>query len=119
MPKLTTQIPAYRKHRSSGQARCRIDGQEFLLGLYGTKASKLAYDQLINQWLAAGRQLPHKQEDSALTITQLCVAYVKHCNQYYRKHDKTTDEVTAVKRAVKVLRELFGSELADEFVCLS
>ena len=32
MPKLTTQVPRYTKHKSSGQARCQIDGKDFLLG---------------------------------------------------------------------------------------
>jgi hypothetical protein len=75
---------------------------------------KDTYDQLINQWLANGRQLP-QQSDDDLTVTQLCVAYLKHCRKYYRKHGKPTDEVTAVTRALKVVRSLYGTMEAIDF----
>ncbi len=52
MPKLTASLPKYSKQRASGQARVISDGQDFYLGPHGTKASKVAYDQLVMQWLA-------------------------------------------------------------------
>ncbi len=55
MPKLSTSVPKYRKHRASGEAVVTINGREHYLGPHGTKASKLEYDRLINQWLVTGR----------------------------------------------------------------
>lgn len=115
MPKLTSRVPAYCKHKSSGQARCQIGGEDFLFGPYGSKASKVKYDQLINQWLANGRQLPRHLADELITITQLAVLYVKHCQKYYRKHGKQTDEVVTIKRVVKVVRKLYGTETVEAF----
>ena len=114
MPKLTSRVPAYRKHKASGQAICTIEGQDFYLGLHGSKASKVNFDQLINQWLANGRRLPESTADQ-ITITRLCVQYIKHCQKYYRKHGKPTDEVATVKRVFKVVRELYGTESAEDF----
>ena len=56
MPRIAgASVPKYRKHRSSGQAVCTINGKDHYLGPYGTKASKIEYDRLIGEWLAAGR----------------------------------------------------------------
>ena len=56
MPRLVRQVPRYCKHRASGQAVVTLSGQDFYLGPYGTKASKLEYDRLIAEWLASGRR---------------------------------------------------------------
>ena len=55
MLKLSSAIPKYRKHRASGQAIVSINGRVHYLGLHGSRASKLEYDRLVNQWLASGR----------------------------------------------------------------
>jgi hypothetical protein len=46
MPKLVTSIPKYRKHKQSGQAVETLNGRNFLLGPYGTQASKAEYDRV-------------------------------------------------------------------------
>ncbi len=50
-------LPKYRrKIKSNGpQAVVSISGKEHYLGAYGSKASKALYDQLVSDWLAAGR----------------------------------------------------------------
>ena len=75
MQKLLQSVPKYAKHRPSGQAVVYIEGKMFYLGPHGTKASKIAYDQLVMQWLASGRNLPPRQQSKALTVTELCVRY--------------------------------------------
>ena len=53
MPTLISSVPKYRKHKATGQAIVTIQGRDFYLGPHGTKASKLEYDRLIGEWLAA------------------------------------------------------------------
>ena len=48
MPKLSTAVPKYRKHRASKQAVVTINGRDHYLGPHGTKASRLKYDRLVN-----------------------------------------------------------------------
>ena len=47
MPKLTSSLPKYRKHRASGQAIVTIGRKDFYLGPHGTKASKREYDRIV------------------------------------------------------------------------
>ena len=56
MPRLKNSVPKYRQHKQSGQAIVTLNGRDFLLGHYGTKASGAKYDRLIAEWLDRGRQ---------------------------------------------------------------
>ena len=58
MPRLTAATPKYRHHRASGQAVVTIAGKDHYLGPWKSKASKVEYDRLIGEWLAAGRPSP-------------------------------------------------------------
>ena len=82
MPKLSTSVPKYRKHRASGKAVVTINGRDHNLGPHGTKASKHEYDRLINQWLVTGRDdsfgLP-EHEMGAITVSELIKRFRKHC----------------------------------------
>ncbi len=40
-------LPSYLLHTQSGQARVRISGRDYLLGLYGSESSRIAYGELI------------------------------------------------------------------------
>jgi hypothetical protein len=55
MPRLVHAVPKYHKHRASGQAALTINGKDYYLGLYGSKASKVEYDRLIAEYLASDR----------------------------------------------------------------
>jgi hypothetical protein len=56
MPRLSKSVPNYCKHRGSGQAVVTLNGRDFYLGPYGTKASRIQYDRLIAEWLVSNRQ---------------------------------------------------------------
>jgi len=56
MPTLIHSIPKYRKHWASGHAAVTLQGKEFYLGPWKSKASLVDYDRLIAEWLANGRQ---------------------------------------------------------------
>ncbi len=48
--------PSYRLHKASGQAVVTINDRDHYLGRYGSATSRPAYDRLIGEWLANGRQ---------------------------------------------------------------
>jgi hypothetical protein len=107
-------VPKYRKHRASGQAVVTIAGVDHYLGPHGTKASRLEYDRLIGEWLAAGRQLPIGSSEG-ITVTELIARYWPYAKKHNRKDGKCTREAPGIKCALKPLRELYGKQPAVEF----
>ncbi len=96
MPRLTKTLPAYRKHKQSGQAIVTLNGRDCLLGPHGTKVSRLEYDRLIGEWLQHGRQLQPDAPKASLTVVELIVAYLDFAKGYYRKDDRPTGECAAI-----------------------
>ena len=114
MPRLTNSVPKYRKHRASKQAIVTISGRDHYLGPHGTKASKLEYDRLVTEWLAAGRPtIPDSSSDFA--VTELCARYWRFAKQYYRKGGKGTSELDNIKYALRPVKELYGKTLVKDF----
>lgn len=115
MPRLSSLLPAYRRHRASGQAIVTLYGKDFYLGPHGTKASKIEYDRLIGEWVAAGRpSLPPKQY-SDITVVELSAAYRRWAKKYYRKNGKPTDTIYEIVRATDILCEKYGRTDARDF----
>ena len=119
MPRLKNAVPKYRKHRASGQAIVCIESREFYLGPHGTKASRLEYDRIIGEWLAAGRQLPHDDEGGAITVSELLVQYLRYAKSHFTKNGKPTGAIYGVKVAARILRNAYGHTLACDFGPLS
>ena len=67
-------IPKYRKHRGSGKAVVTIAGRDHYLGPHRSKASRIEYDRLITEWLAAGRPATIA-EQTDITVSELIVQY--------------------------------------------
>jgi integrase len=113
--------PKYRKHKQSGQAIVTLtDGlgvrRDFLLGEYGSAASKQKYDRLVGEWQAAGRRLTPPENGSGITINELVHRFRDHARRYYRRPDGTpTNEVTEYRYACRPLRELYGLTPAKDF----
>ena len=76
MPVLTHAFPKYRRHRGSGQAVVTISGKDHYLGPHGTKASKILYDRLILEWLAAGRPMAQQAPPSEITVKEVLAKWV-------------------------------------------
>ncbi len=114
MPRLSNSVPKYRKHRATGQAVVTLNGRDFYLGPHNTKASKIEYDRLIGEWLANGRGLPPGQAND-LTVAELLLRYWEYAQGYYRKNGEPTSEISALKSALRPVRELYGSSPAREF----
>ena len=113
MPRLTgNRLPKYGKHKASGQAVIKLDGQDIYLGLHGSKASRIEYDRVVAEWLANGRCLPSK---SGLTVNELAAKYMKFAIGYYRKDGKPTASVDGVRSALRYLCKNYGRTLVDDF----
>jgi integrase len=116
MPILKEALPKYRKHKASGQAVVTIQGQDFYLGPWNTKASRVEYDRVIAEYLAAGRQLPAKGGEAAdLTLVEILARYKKYAKAYYRKNGKSTGEWENVEYAIKPLLRLYGHTPIRDF----
>lgn len=115
MPRLSYSQPAYRLHKSSGQAVVSIDGKKFYLGKYRSAASRERYNQLILEWMANQRSLPAKYRSEGLSIVELLAAYLTHAKDYYVKNGQVTGEYRVIVDAVRPLKELYGRSPAKEF----
>lgn len=114
MPYPESHIPKYRKHRASGQAIVTLNGQDHYLGPHGTRASHLAYDRLILEYLSADRQAPQPAEPR-LSMVELLAAYWRHCKGYYVKHGEPTQEQAAYRKIIRELRQLYGDLPVADF----
>lgn len=115
MPR-TSKPPAYRRHKATGQAVVTLSGRDFYMGRHGSKTSRQAYDRLVGEWLANGRRLPADTADNpAITITELLAAYLQHARAYYRKGGRPTKEVSHVKNAIRIVKELYGRTPVHDF----
>ncbi len=115
MPRLSNSLPKYRKHRASGQAVVTIEGRDFYLGPHRTKASRLEYDRIIAEYLAAGRRLPGHCSGTSITVVELTVRYVEFAKGYYVKNGRPTNGDSNLKYAVKSLCRLYGRVPVDQF----
>ena len=116
MPILKEALPKYRKHKASGQAIVSIQGQDFYLGPWNSKASRVEYDRIIAEYLAAGRQLPVKGAEAAdLGIVEILTRYKKYAKAYYRKNGESTGEWENVEYAIAPLLELYSRTPIRDF----
>jgi integrase len=120
----TARTPSLRRHKPSSLGVVTLNGKDHYLGHWpeGSKnppaAVRLAYDQLIAEWLAAGRRLqpvPEKQPEG-ISINELLVAFWRHAEQHYRDGaGKTTSELDNVRDSIRPLKALYGLLPAAEF----
>src|SRR4051794_10785036 len=113
MPRLTSAVPKFRKHKQSGQAIVTLSGRDFLLGPHGTKASKLEYDRLVMEWLASGRSPSFGIALEALSITELVVDYAQYAKAYYGNGPNS--ELHRITRVLRPVRRLYGKTPAADF----
>jgi integrase len=105
--------PSYRLHRPSGQAVVTLDGHDTYLGRWDSPESRAEYDRLISEWLVNGRGLA--QPESALTLNELMVRYLRFAESYYVKEGKATSELEAIRQALRPVKHLYGHTLAKDF----
>jgi integrase len=110
-------VPSYRKHTINGHtyAVVTLGGKDHYLGHYGTPESITRYDEVVARWLAAGRMLPEEQPTAALSVNEVLLKYVEHAARHYAARCNAAAIVAGIKRAVKPVRELFGTVAATGF----
>jgi len=114
MSKPANYIPAYCRHRASGQAYVTIQGRDLYLGKHGTAASRAEYDRRIAEWIAAGRRVPI--DPQAITIAEVVAAFRKHAKTYYRDEDGTVSAAAVnIDLSLRPVVKLFGRTPATEF----
>ena len=96
MPRLTGSVPKYRKHKASGQAFVELSGHRHYLGPHGTKVSHLAYDRLVAEWLASGRQ--PAMHVAGLTVVELCDRYRQFADSRTTSRTGSRPACTALSR---------------------
>jgi integrase len=113
--------PSYRLHKQSGQAIVTLaDGfggrKDFLLGPYGTPASKAEYRRLLTEWETNGRRLPQQTAVKDISVAELMMAFWTHAEQHYRHPDgRPTSELRDFKLSLRPLKRLYGHTAAAEF----
>ncbi len=113
-------IPAYTLHKSTGQARTRVAGRDYYLGLYGSVESRQRYGELIATCASGVDIAPDKLkagtkiDPGQFTVNELCLAFMRHAEQHYRKGGEPTDEIDCFKSAIRVLVDLYGHEMVND-----
>ena len=90
-------IPAYRLHKSSGQARVIINREHVYLGKFGSDESREAYARLIAE-LAANHAKPVTTNPASgdgrpISVNQTILAYWDFAKSHYAKDGKPTLEL--------------------------
>jgi len=116
-----SRTPSYRLHRPSGRAVVTLNGKDHYLGKHGTPESREAYDRLVAEWLAQGRQpLQPLAPDDGPTIDDVLLAYWQHASAYYRKRTgEPTKEQGNLRLVLRRLRHLYGRTPAARFDSLA
>ena len=103
-----TDVPPYKLRKSTGQAYAVFDGKRKYFGRYELPESRAKYDQFVAEWLAAGRRVRVTASD--LSIAELCAAFKRHAEMFYRKPDGTpTGTAWNCRAATGFLDRLYGT----------
>src|SRR5262245_36424178 len=104
MPKRSS-VPAYRLHKPRNCACVTIRGKTHYLGKYGSSESKELYARLIAEQAASpvksGSPAPGDGAPAPITITQLCAAYHRWADGYYRKNGRPTGQAEIIAAALR------------------
>jgi integrase len=108
-------IPSYRLHKPSGQAVVTLNGKDYYLGPWMSKASRFEYDRLISEWIANGRQMPSATSIGEMTVSEFLVAYWNFAKGYYTNNGQPTKELSCLREALRPLKRLYGHSLVHDF----
>lgn len=123
--KSSLRLPTYRLHKPSGQARVRWMGKELWFGEYDSPASRQRFAEFLKKVISGTLLdvdlLPRRaakavqSTDAGISVNELCVAFLRHAEQHYRKGDDLTAEYDCFVSAIKPLKDLFGVIPLNEF----
>lgn len=113
------QLPSYRLHKAKGLAVVTLSGRDIYLGRYGSSESRKAYDRVVAEWLANGKQvLTHTAEpdcSTGISIDELILAFMEFAKPYYVKNGEPTGEIRNIKDSLKPVTRLYGMEPVRRF----
>ena len=114
MPKLVTRPPKYARHKASGQAVVKVGKILHYLGPHGSAESKVAYQEVVSQWIADSGCSPSvasaiRLPQSDVTVTEMLAEYMDHAQAYYVKAGEATSQVHVMRSVVRFWKESFGS----------
>ncbi len=115
MPRLRQSVPKYRLHRASGQAIVTFAGRDHYLGQHGSPESRAAYDRLIGEYLATGRNTTIVNRGFSCSVAELLDAFLSHAEAFYRKGGRPTTELAAYRRIIREIVELYGEHPVGSF----
>ena len=93
----TLRVPGCTKHKASGQAVVRLNGKDHYLGPFGSDEATTAYERIISEWLAGGRQPLATDADSELSVEEVLARYWVFAEQHYRKRGEPTRELDNIR----------------------
>ena len=117
MPAVSARVPKYCHFKPRGLAYARIRGRVHYLGKFGSPESREKYRRLLAEMDAtlAAVDGPSAKAGHAMTVVELCAAYLDFAERYYVKDGRPTDQMGTVRRAIRVTKELYSRTLAAEF----
>ena len=111
------QTPSIRHHKPSGRAVVSLDGLDHYVGECGSEATQAAYDRLIAEWLANGRQLAKRND---LSVNELLVVYLHHAREFYGTRRTCQSQLSRIKVAIRPLEfQAVRQQFVDGGFCRS
>lgn len=122
----TPKVLTYGHHKSTGQARCYVNGKSVYLGLYGSEESRIAYGRIVAAVVSGlpidaiapstrGKSPQCESDDPGPSIGELCLVFLWHAATHYVKNGKETSEVYILKSVIRPLNDLYGMLPAKDF----
>ena len=114
--------PTYRKHKSSGTARCWVNGSWLNLGKYDSPESHREFNRIVAEFSASAGRLNRVNIvlSPDITVDEVMLGFLRHAERYYRREDGTpTTELDEIKRSVAMVRRIYGGTAASKFGPLS
>ncbi|MDP6370804.1 MAG: hypothetical protein QF615_14440, partial [Planctomycetota bacterium] len=111
-------LPKHCHHKPSGRGYVRIPGFKMVYtGKWDTHEADAEYMRLIQEWLAADRQVPARWESAGdYDITDLLSEFMVWADGHYRREGGTTSrEVDNLRLALRPLRIQFGTLPVGDF----
>ncbi|TWT95776.1 site-specific integrase [Neorhodopirellula pilleata] len=110
-------VPKYSRHSSGkdssrDQARVRLGGHTYYLGVYGSKESRAEYKRLVAEFIANDGVIVRQDARADLSLTELFASYLVWARKHY---GKSATEFDKIKRIVKRTRLVYGDLEASRF----
>jgi integrase len=115
MPARSALVPKYCLHKPSGRAYVRIHGKVVYCGDHGTAKSKQEHGRLVAELAASSGGVVPGVPASQFTVVELAAAYLDFALGYYRKNGRPTRSLDNIKRAIKLVKDIYGHDPVAEF----